>query len=669
MMNVLRNIGVRARLLLLIAAAMLPLIGLIVTGLVISYRDTEYEAHRNVANEARLGASKIAHIFDDAQEFLATLRHMPQVLEAQQPTCNTLLAGLKAERAQLLSIGVIAPDRTILCHSRGVTGSLFHDEDLFEQTINSRGNRFVVGDFLVSPITGRPTIAVAMRLPPTAGRASGGVIFASLNLPMVERDVQLLAEESGHSWMIVQPRASRIILGWPHAVEFGTVTPGFELFPVMRAGRTGRTAAVRDLGGQSMIYGFEPIPNASTGDLWLAVGIPPSEVFAKVERRLNWTLLASAGALILALGGTALIAYWMQLRPIALLSRSAQRIGAGNFDVRTGMGQWQAPEFRRLGQLVDRAALTLAQAKAAEEAVAAGQRRFQLVADNTVDMITCVNAEGKRTLVTGASRRLLGYEPSELMGLSPIELAVEEDRAIVRSLLDTCRLGGEVSGARYRVRRKDGVVIWVELSGRPIDEIGGCVVSMRDVDQRQRTEEALAEATRQLELLAATDELTRLANRRTFNRRLEEAFAQTGDGGDFSLLLLDVDHFKAFNDRYGHPAGDRCLKAVSETLAACVRRDDEIGARYGGEELALILPGVGPSEALQRADAIRRAIAALAIPHKDAAGGTLTVSIGVASRSELRTGHPGPTEIIQKADEALYAAKAGGRNQVRALAA
>lgn len=669
MMNVLRNIGVRARLLLLIAAAMLPLIGLIVTGLVISYHDAEHEAHRNVANEARLGASKMARVFDDAQEFLATLRHMPQVLQAEQPTCNTLLAGLKAERAQLLSIGVIAPDRTILCHSRGVTGSLFHDEDLFEQTINSRGNRFVVGDFLTSPITGRPTIAVAMRLPPTAGRASGGIIFASLNLPMIERDVQLLAEEAGHSWTIVQPRASRIILGWPHAVEFGTVASGFELFPIIRAGRTGRTTAVKDLAGQSTIYGFEPIPNASTGDLWLAVGVPPAEVFATVQRRLHWTLFASCGALVLALGGTALIAYWMQLRPIALLSRSAQRIGAGNFDVRTDMGQWQAPEFRRLGQLVDRAAQTLAQAKAAEEAVAAGQRRFQLVADSTVDMISCVDAEGKRTLVTGASRRILGYEPAELMGLSPMDLAVEEDRPIVRSLLDTFRTGGEASGVRYRVRRKDGTVIWVELSGRPIDEIGGCVVSMRDVDQRQRTEAALAEANRQLELLAATDELTRLANRRTFNRRLEEAFAETGGAADFSLLLLDVDHFKAFNDRYGHPAGDRCLAMVSETLAACVRKDDEIGARYGGEELALILPGIGPAEALLRAETIRRAVAALAIPHADADGGTLTVSIGVASRSELTADRAGPTEIIQKADEALYAAKAAGRNQVRARAA
>ncbi len=156
-----------------------------------------------------------------------------------------------------------------------------------------------------------------------------------------------------------------------------------------------------------------------------------------------------------------------------------------------------------------------------------------------------------------------------------------------------------------------------------MDDAGGCVISLRDVDQRQRTEEALAEATRQLEMLAATDELTRLANRRTFNRRLEEAFAQARDGADFSLLLLDVDRFKSFNDRYGHPAGDRCLEVVSEVLSACVRTDDEIGARYGGEELALILPGAGPAEALARAEAIRRAVLARAIPHEDAEDGLL----------------------------------------------
>nr|WP_279481355.1 diguanylate cyclase [Aureimonas sp. SK2] len=301
--------------------------------------------------------------------------------------------------------------------------------------------------------------------------------------------------------------------------------------------------------------------------------------------------------------------------------------------------------------------------------MAAGRRRFQLVADNTVDMISCIDASGHRTLVTGASRRILGYDPAELMGRSPLEIAIPEDHPIVRSLLDTLRDGGEVGGVRYRVQRKDGAVIWVELSGRPMDEVGGCVVSMRDVDQRQRTEEALAEANRQLEELASVDELTRLANRRTFNRRLEETFAQASDGSDFSLLLLDVDHFKAFNDRYGHPAGDRCLKAVSEALASCVRQDDELGARYGGEELALILPGAGPLEALRRAESLRRAVAALGIVHESADEGFLTVSIGVASFSDLKASAASPQEIVQRADEALYAAKAGGRNQVRSRAA
>ncbi|RIY00859.1 diguanylate cyclase [Aureimonas flava] len=669
MMNAFRNIGVRGRLLLLIAAAMLPLIGLIATGLVVSFRDAELEAQRNIASETKLGAARIARVFDDAREFLATVRHTPQILRLEQPACNTLLAGLKAERPQFLTIGVIGPDRTLLCHSRGVTGSLFHDEDLFERAINARGNRFFAGDFMISPVSGKPTMAVAMRLPPTAGPAAGGVVFASLNLSMIERDIRTLSAATGHALAIVQPRAARILVGWPHTTEFGTIAPDFGLFAAMRQAGEGRSAASDDLSGEPMIYGFEPIQNAGTADLWLTVGVRPAEVYATMQHRLRWTLLLGGGTLILALGGTALIAYWMQHRPIALLSRSAQRIGAGNFAVSTGMDFWQAPEFRRLGELVDTAARTLAQAKAAEEAVAAGQRQFQIVADNTADMISCVDAAGRRTLVTGASRRILGYDPAELLGRSPLEIAMPEDQPIVQSLLETFRAGGEVKGIRYRVCRKDGSVIWVELSGRPVDDVGGCVISMRDVDQRQRTEEALAEATRQLETLAATDELTRLANRRTFNRRLDETFATAGDGSDFSLLLLDVDRFKAFNDRYGHPAGDRCLAAVAEALAACVRRDDEIGARYGGEELALILPGAGPAEALIRAEAIRRAVLALRIPHEDAEDGYLTVSIGVASLSDMRAGKSGAAEILQKADEALYAAKAGGRNQVRARAA
>lgn len=669
MMNVLRNIGVRARLLLLIAAAMLPLIGLIAAGLVVSFRDAELEAHRNIANETRLGAETISRVFSEAREFLATLRQMPQVRDLGETNCKGLLAGLKAERQQFMTIGVVSPDGVIRCHSRGVHGSSFGDQKLIERTMASRGARFLVGDFMIGAVTKKPTVAVAMRLPPSSDPNGAGAVFASLNLSLIEQDVRALSEATGHSVAIVQPRASRVLVSWPHVAEFGTVMPDFRLLGTMRETRERGTATTADLSGRTTIFGFEPIDGAGTADLWLAVGVSPDEVYGTLHSRMRWALLTSAATLVLALAGTALLAYWMQLRPIELLSRSAQRIGAGNFSVRTGMESWQAPEFRRLGQLVDTAARTLAQAKAAEEAVAAGQRRFQLVADNTVDMISCVDADGNRTLVTGASRRILGYDPAELLGQSPLEIVVPEDQPIVRSLLDTFRAGGEVNGVRYRVRRKDGSIVWVELSGRPIDDAGGSVISLRDVDQRQRTEEALAEANRQLEMLAATDDLTRLANRRTFNRRLEEAFAKAEDGTDFSLLLLDVDRFKAFNDRYGHPAGDRCLKAVSEALAACVRRDDEIGARYGGEELALILPGAGPAEALIRAETIRRAVASLAIPHQDGDEGYLTVSIGVASLSDLRSGTTVPLDIIQKADEALYAAKAGGRNQVRARAA
>lgn len=128
-----------------------------------------------------------------------------------------------------------------------------------------------------------------------------------------------------------------------------------------------------------------------------------------------------------------------------------------------------------------------------------------------------------------------------------------------------------------------------------------------------------------------------------------------------ALLLVDIDRFKFFNDSLGHPAGDACLRVVAQTLAQALRRPGEIAARYGGEEMAVILPGTDAAGAMQVAERIRARVEALAIPHPHGFEGRLTVSVGCASRvPESWT----PMEaLVDAADTALYASKCGGRNR------
>jgi diguanylate cyclase (GGDEF)-like protein len=184
------------------------------------------------------------------------------------------------------------------------------------------------------------------------------------------------------------------------------------------------------------------------------------------------------------------------------------------------------------------------------------------------------------------------------------------------------------------------------------------------VRRARQANEELAAANRRLEVAATTDSLTGIANRRQFDATLsEEVRRAQRDNSDLALLILDIDWFKVFNDVYGHQAGDACLQRVATTLARCVRRPGDLAARYGGEEYVAILPRCNPAQALALAEAVRRAIEALAIPSAASALGIVSVSIGVASFAAGRFRRP--EDFIRSADEALYAAKAGGRNCVR----
>ena len=173
----------------------------------------------------------------------------------------------------------------------------------------------------------------------------------------------------------------------------------------------------------------------------------------------------------------------------------------------------------------------------------------------------------------------------------------------------------------------------------------------------------LADANIELQKLAALDGLTGIANRRRFDEVMKTEW-QRGqrDGRPLSLLLCDIDFFKSYNDTYGHPAGDLCLKKTAAVLTEHLKRPADLAARYGGEEFAIVLPETALEGALVVADACRAQLEKLALENTGAALGLVTMSIGVASVVPAPGG--GPEELIARADKALYAAKHGGRNRV-----
>jgi diguanylate cyclase (GGDEF)-like protein len=174
---------------------------------------------------------------------------------------------------------------------------------------------------------------------------------------------------------------------------------------------------------------------------------------------------------------------------------------------------------------------------------------------------------------------------------------------------------------------------------------------------------ALEEANTKLEALSNTDGLTSIANRRGFDRALAQEWSRAQRGGTpLTLVMVDFDHFKHFNDHYGHVTGDDCLKVLARALAQA-RRAGELVARYGGDEFVILLPDTSSHEALRAAQRIRRDVRSLAVPHAETAAGIVTVSLGVASLvpSEQHVFD----DLLRQADAALYRAKKSGRDCVQ----
>lgn len=184
--------------------------------------------------------------------------------------------------------------------------------------------------------------------------------------------------------------------------------------------------------------------------------------------------------------------------------------------------------------------------------------------------------------------------------------------------------------------------------------------------QLEETNARLAESNAELQRLSAQDGLTGIANRRSFDEFLEREWKLGArEKKTLSLVLIDIDYFKRYNDSYGHQAGDDCLRQVANTLRDAVRRPTDLVARYGGEEFAVILPDTPNKGAQIVAENLRTAITDLRLRHEASdAGEFVSISLGVATAHPVYGASPEP--VIGAADQALYQAKEGGRNQVRA---
>ncbi|MCK1732392.1 diguanylate cyclase [Bradyrhizobium sp. 138] len=295
-------------------------------------------------------------------------------------------------------------------------------------------------------------------------------------------------------------------------------------------------------------------------------------------------------------------------------------------------------------------------------ALVAKEADFRLLAEQSGDMVMRIGIDRQVLYASPSSARVLGWAPNELVntstlaGINPADLARVEQA--ISALMD-----GEAEEARitYRTRHRERSEVWIETALRVTrspqsGDINGVVAISRDMTERKDLEDKLS-------ALAISDGLTALANRRHFDERLAAEWDRARrDVAPLSLLLIDVDHFKSFNDQYGHQAGDACLRSIARVLAEQARRPADVAARYGGEEFALLLPNTDAGGCKLVGEQIQRAIQELGILHTlNPPSKQVTVSIGGATHVALAD-KADCASLIAAADRALYAAKESGRN-------
>ena len=332
--------------------------------------------------------------------------------------------------------------------------------------------------------------------------------------------------------------------------------------------------------------------------------------------------------------------------------------------------------------------VALAEGRRAHRTTGELQNRLRLLTEHSSDVILLTDLEGRRLYVSPAVREVLGYEPRDFVNLTWRDYVMDEDLMQIGAQLDEARQQKASRTLVFRARHGTGREIWVEAQMKHFRDPGfvlmqeeldrgmlrnggpdgdeGYVVSLRDITARRQAELALEGANVELASLVRKDSLTGLANRRHFDEALREAWARALAGGwPIAVLMIDVDHFKQFNDCYGHQRGDACLREVASAIGDGLFHPDDVAARYGGEEFAVVLPRTSTDNAARVAERIRVAVLNMRRPHVTSPLGVVSVSIGVAAAFPVARGSP--EAVLKAADEALYISKNEGRNRTTLL--
>lgn len=312
--------------------------------------------------------------------------------------------------------------------------------------------------------------------------------------------------------------------------------------------------------------------------------------------------------------------------------------------------------------------------KRVEAAMTESEGIYKTILMASPDDITIADLSGRLLMFSDAATKMFGYDREEGPGKTIMDFIVPEDHETARANMAKMVQEGHSGPNEYRAIRKDRSCFDIEVNSALIRDRQGnpfrMVLIARDITHRKKADQKIQDLVRLLEVErdlaqrnSLTDSLTGLLNRRFFDMALQTEFSRhKRTGSQLSLIMIDVDYFKKYNDYYGHLEGDDCLRQIARALKTAIERGTDLVTRYGGEEFAVILPDTDCQGALVLSERIARSVLALNLPHADSdISEGVTLSMGIASAADQVLADE--SELVELADQAMYRAKKNGRNR------